>query len=201
VPSPTWTRLVIALAASLWFATALVMQAPVDAELLKPAGLVMSAVVLVLLCFDWWVWKLLPASLTRRPNLQGTWQATLEYRWPPNSPTQTKDCYLVIRQTYSTVRVDMLFDISTSESTSARLITEGGRSDLSWTYWSVARVDKRQGNPPHRGAAHAVVSSLKAPALEGEYWTDRQTVGRISTGGRSRTLHRAYDEAKADDYS
>jgi hypothetical protein len=201
VPTPFWTRLVIAVAAALWLALALALDAPVDATWLKPAGAVMAVVVLLLLGFDRWGWKLLPCSISRRPNVHGTWKAELHYRWPDGAPTQTKPCYLTIRQTYSTVMVDMHFDISDSRSCSAAVVCVNGRYSLWWNYWSAANTFERDGNPPHRASAELVIALKPKVRLEGDYWTERRTRGRVVTAGRSRHLYDDFASAVQGDYS
>jgi hypothetical protein len=201
VPTPFWTRLVIGVAATLWFALALVLNAPVDAAWLKPAGAVMAVVVLLLLAFDRWAWKLLSCSVTKRPNVHGTWMAELHYRWPDGTPTQTKPCFLTIRQTYSTVIVDMHFDISDSRSSSAAIVCADGRYSLWWNYWSAANTLDRDGNPPHRASAELKIVLRPRMLLEGDYWTERKTHGRIVTLGRSRHLYDDFTSAEQGDYT
>lgn len=180
---------------------ALVLKAPVDATWLKPAGAVMSGVVLMLLAFDRWAWKLLPCSISKRPNIHGTWKAELHYQWPDGAPTQTKPCYLTIRQTYSTVTVDMHLDISASHSTSAAVVRSNGRYSLWWTYWNSANTLQRDDNPPHRASAAAGISLKPEMRLEGDYWTERKTRGRIVTLAHSKHLYDDFVSAERGDYA
>jgi hypothetical protein len=197
MPTPFWTRLIIGLAAAIWLALAIVFKAPVNATWLKPAGIVMAAVVLILLAFDRWGWKLLPASITKRPNLHGTWKAELHYEWPEGTPTQTKPCYLTIRQTYSTVTVDMHFDISDSESRSADIVPRNGQYSLWWSYWSAAKTLHRENNPPHRGGAQLVISLKPSLRLEGDYWTERKTHGQLVATQRFKHLYDDFESAES----
>jgi hypothetical protein len=201
MPTPFWTRLVIGLAAAIWFALALALKAPVDATWLKPAGAVMALVVLGLLAFDRWGWKLLPASVSKRPNVHGTWKGELQYQWPEGTPVQSKPCYLTVRQTYSAVTVDMHFDISDSESRSADIKCVNGRYSLWWSYWSAAKALHREDNPPHRGGAELVISLKPVVRIEGDYWTERKTRGRILTSTRSWHLYDDFAAAEAGDFS
>lgn len=197
MPTPFWTRLTIVLAAALWAGVLYLLDTPVDKAWLKPAGYVMSAVVLLLFAFDTWLWRWLPLWITKRPNVRGTWKGTLEYQWPEGAPTQSKDCYLRIEQTFSTVSVQMFFDISQSESRSAAITTFNGRTSLWWSYWSAARTLDQANNPPHRGGAEAHISTVPKVTLEGEYWTERKTRGHIKTSARSKKLYESYAAAQA----
>ena len=200
MPTPTATRVVIGLSAGLWLALAFVLDAPVDKTWLKYLGGIASVVVGLMLIFDRCAWRWLPVSVTKRPNLRGTWKAQLHYQWP-DRPTKTKDCFVVIRQTYSTVSVDMHFDISDSHSRSAALVETNGRHSLWWSYLSVAHSLEQEGNPPHRGGTELVISLKPRLSLAGDYWTERKTRGRVTTAGRSKHFYDDYDSALAATYS
>jgi hypothetical protein len=179
---------------------AFVLDAPVDKTWLKYVGAITSVVVVLLLIFDRWAWRWVPLAMSKRPNLQGTWKAQLHYQWPDGAPTKTKDCFIIIRQTYSTVTVAMLFDISDSESKSAAIVDSNGQRSLWWSYLSIAHTLEQQDNPPHRGAAALVISPQPKLALVGDYWTERKTRGRLTTSGRSKQLYGDYQSALAAKY-
>lgn len=200
MPTPLATRIVIGLSAGLWLVLAFVLDAPVDKTWLKYVGGIASVVVELLLVFDRWAWRWLPVAVTKRPNLQGTWRSQLHYQWPDGTPTQTKDCFIVIRQTYTTITVDMHFDISDSHSRSAAIVDTNGRRSLWWSYLSVAHSLEQEGNPPHRGGAELVISLKPKPSLAGDYWTERKTRGRLTTSGRSKHLYDDYQSALTATY-
>lgn len=156
----------------------------------------MTIRVVLLLIFDRWAWRWLPAAVSKRPNLHGTWKAELQYQWPEGTPTQTKDCFVVIRQTYSTVSVAMHFDISDSYSRSAAIVVEtNGQRSLRWSYLSVAHTLEQQGNPPHRGGAELAVSQRPRLSLAGDYWTERKTRGRVTTSGHIKGCYDDFQSA------
>lgn len=199
MPSPTWTRIVIGLAASLWFAIAYFLDAPVEAAWLRPAGFVMAAVVLLLLAFDLFLWRALPIWLTKRPDIRGTWRSELHYRWPADEPPKTKECFLVVHQTFSAVSIRMLFPKFSSESLSADIKCPEKKRSLWWTYLGMPD-EFDPGNPMHRGAAEAVIATVPKARLEGTYWTERGTRGRIVTNGRSTKLYEDFEQAQAAEY-
>jgi hypothetical protein len=201
VPTPLATRIIIGLSAGLWLVLAVVLDAPVDRTWLKYVGGIASMVVVLLLIFDRWAWRWLPAAVTKRPNLQGTWRAQLHYQWPEGTPTQTKDCFITIRQTYSTVRVNMHFDISDSKSRSAAIVETNGTRSLWWSYMSIAHSLEQVDNPPHRGAADLAIAPKPKLSLAGDYWTERKTQGRLTTTGRSRHLYDDYQSALTGTYA
>ncbi|HET8536800.1 MAG TPA: hypothetical protein VFL73_06435 [Solirubrobacteraceae bacterium] len=200
MPTPLATRIVIGLAAVLWVALAFALDVPVDKNWLKYLGGIAGAVVVLLLVFDRWAWRWLPVAVTKRPNLQGTWKALLHFQWPDGTPTQTKECFLTIRQTYSSVTVAMHFDISDSRSRSAAIVATDGERSLWWSYFSVAHSLEQQGNPPHRGGAELVISMKPKLSLAGDYWTERKTRGRLTTVGRSKHLYDDFQSALTGEY-
>lgn len=201
MPTSLATRIVIGLSAGLWLALAFLLDAPVDKTWLNYLGGIASVVVVLLLIFDRWAWRWLPVAVSKRPNLQGTWRAQLHYQWPEGTPTQTKDCFIVIRQTYSAVTVDIHFDISDSNSRSAALVETNGRRSLWWSYLSVAHSLEQVGNPPHRGGAELVISPKPKLSLAGDYWTERKTRGRITTTGHSEHCYDDYQSALTAAYT
>ena len=201
MPTPLATRIVIGLSAGLWVALAFVLDTPVDQTWLKYVGGIASVVVVLVLIFDRWAWRWVPVGISKCPNLNGTWKAQLHYQWPEDTPTQQKDCFIVIRQTYSSVTVDMHFDISDSHSRSAAIIETNGRRSLWWSYLSVAHALEQEDNPPHRGGAELVISTKPKLSLAGDYWTERKTRGRITTSGRSKDYFDDYKNACAGDFS
>jgi hypothetical protein len=107
----------------------------------------------------------------------------------------------VIRQTYSTITVDMHFDISDSHSRSAAFVETNGRRSLWWSYLSVAHSLEQPGNPPHRGGAELAISTRPKLSLAGDYWTERKTRGRVTTKGRSTHCYDDYQSALAASYT
>jgi len=85
--------------------------------------------------------------------------------------------------------VNMLFDVSTSESRSASICDQNGSLRLWFSYWSAAAALHRKGNDPHRGGAELLVSRKPALSLAGDYWTERRTRGRIETTGHSKHVY------------
>ncbi len=94
----------------------------------------------------------------------------------------------------------MHFDISDSDSRSADVICPNGKHTLCWTYWSVAKTLHRTDNPPHRGAAELTISMKPSLRLDGDYWTERKTSGRIAATARSKHLYDDFESAERGTY-
>jgi hypothetical protein len=205
MPSPTWTRLVIALSAALAILFALVTGSDINqGALLKVLSVTSSAVVILLLIYDRWLWRMWPLRyLTHRPIVHGTWKATLESGWTDPATgerTAPKDGFVVMHQTYSNITVTMLFDISHSHSLSADICLQNERHLLAFIYRSEAETLAQEGNPPHRGGAALYIATERRVSFEGDYWTERRTKGRVVSNGHSKKIYKSFRDASRGDY-
>lgn len=196
MPSTQWTRVVVFLAAAVWFVAALAMGVNVDQAWIKSLGITTSVVVLLLVLFDSFLWRFVPARLMKVPKLAGTWKATLRSSFEDEvgNPTELT-CFLAIRQTYSSIHIEMLFPKSESYSTSASIVWPDGVSELWYSYRSHAHSLARAGNPPHMGAAKMRVATGGEISLSGDYWTDRGSFGRIETSAHTTKFMNDYKSA------
>lgn len=155
-------------------------------EVLAPYGAAVSAVTLAWLVFDRWLWRLpfVREHVAHRPLLHGTWRGTLTPQsedpttgesWPSDD-----DVYLVITQDYSTIHARLHTRNGSSQTISTKLERA---ADGAYEVYSVYRFDPqlggRDGNPMHNGTLKLNVADGVSPRLVGEYWTDRETIGRL----------------------
>jgi hypothetical protein len=196
MPNSTWTRITISLAAAIWFIAAWMLGLAPDSSWFRPLGIASSAVVLILLLFDALLWRLLPYWAVRKPNLRGIWKANLTSSYL-NSEGKNVDfgCFLVVRQTYSSIHIEMLFPKSESTSRSANLVSVDGSHELWYSYESTAHSLDREDNPPHRGAAKLRISDGRNTKIAGDYWTDRKTKGRLNATKHAKQIITDYEEA------
>lgn len=200
MPTPGWTRAVIALAAAAWAAIVVVGGGQLESAWMKPLGLASSVVVFVILGLDRWAWRWpVVRRVVRRPVLRGTWKAELRTTYEGRAG-EAIEAYLVIRQTLSKITATMLFDRSNSTSMSADLVCEDDR----WTLYYLFRSDKHAletaDNPPARGAAHITVGRSPRLHLEGDYWMERGTSGRVRTLGHASALYDTFSGAQLGSY-
>lgn len=198
VPSSTWTRAIILLAAAISGLLALLQGAKIDSALLRAVIPASSAVIFLLFVFDRWAWRWpFVCGLVKRPNLHGTWKCELRSSYE-GRVGEVIESYLVIDQTYSRICVRMLFDRSQSISMSGDLVEEGGRCVLYYVFRSEKSALEPDSNPPARGAADLKISRKPSLALEGDYWMERGTKGTLATVGRSRALYDTFGAAQTD---
>lgn len=110
MPTSTWTRAIILLAAAISGALALLQGAKIDSALLRTVIPASSAVILLLFIFDRWAWRWpLTNELIKRPDLHGTWKCELRSSYEERAG-EAIESYLVIDQTYTRICIRMLFD-------------------------------------------------------------------------------------------
>lgn len=196
MPTSNWTRLVIALAAAITLGIVWATSGKLDTTYAKAAVTATSAVTLLLLAFDRWLWRYAPLRwAVSRPVLHGTWKMTQRTTYEPRAH-ETMESYLVVHQTYSTIRVDGLYAISESQSLSANLSVEKSRCVLSYIFRTDAHTMHRAGNPPSRGAATLKVGRKPQLHLEGDYWMERGTRGSVKSVGYTPKTYDTFEAAR-----
>lgn len=201
MPSTSWARIVIALAAAITAGVMILMGDKVNSDFVKSVSVASSAVILFLLAFERWLWRLPGVNhLAQRPVLNGTWRTELRTTYKDRGD-ETIEAYLVVDQTYSRICVRMLFDRSQSVSMSANLLRESGRCLLYYVFRSDKHATEPATNPHSRGAADLVVETEPRIHLEGDYWMEVGTKGRILTTGHSAKRYATFSAAKAGTYS
>jgi hypothetical protein len=144
--------------------------------------------------FTKWLWRmpLLQGWLVPFPDLQGTWQGEIRTTWkdPQSGPNGAPiPVILVIKQDYSSLSCTMHTITSDSRSTAARLSHDlDGTIRLTYNYTNRPKAVVRDQIPMHDGAAILRLVLRPKRCLEGEYWTNRRSIGDISVKFRSRLL-------------
>ena len=196
MPSQNWARIVIALAALTTWAIVVASGDSVDLDLAKAVASATTVVILFLLAFDRWLWRWPGVRrLHKRPILRGTWKAELRTSYEGRKD-EVIESYLVIEQTYSRICARMLFDRSRSASMSGDLVRENGRCVFYYVFQSVKNALEPATSPPNRGAADLTVATAPALHLEGDYWMEVGTRGRVTTLGQVPELYDTFAAAQ-----
>lgn len=191
---------ILALAVLLWSILLILNGQSVSLDLLKPFSTVAGAVGVLALGFDRWIWRwrFLHPWFVSTPNLQGTWRGQLASDWkaPDGSSLAPIDVYLVIRQTLSTISMRLVTPGSTSVLLGGNVTKEvDGVETVTGIYLNTPDILRRDGSPIHHGGVILQVQGQPPARLEGEYWTDRGTKGRLRFTDRSDKLLQSFDEA------
>ncbi|SRR5260221_417404 len=168
-------------------------------EAVKLLPEVVTIYTILYLIFVKWAWRLsfLQGWLVPFPDLEGTWQGTLQSTWqnpetgsaPPPIPI-----ILVIKQSFETISCVLYTKESSSYSTAALLSEEddSGIKRLSYVYTNTPELTARGRSPIHDGAAILKIITTPVRSLQGEYWTNRKTTGTISLTFRSKKLSESF---------
>ena len=193
----------LALAVLYWIGLLALRGVALSWEMLLPFSGVVAVVSLTLLGFDLWAWKLkiFRGWLIKRPILTGVWQAELKSDWiDPETGTKRPPipCFMVVRQTASTLSFRLITPESRSETVSAAIEEcHDGTFEISCAYRNRPRAEFRHRSEVHYGAFLLTAEGLTPSRLEGDYWTDRKTSGTMSLAGRRHGACISYDECSA----
>ena len=146
-----------------------------------------------------WRWKYLQGWLIPFPDLNGTWQGCIETSWKDaqgNTPEPIK-VILTIKQTFG--RISCIMRTAEMESHSYaegfRVDKEGQIRQLCYSYTSKPKASLRDRSTPHDGTILFNIIGRPVEKLEGEYWTQRQTIGTVTLTFRTKKL---LDELPSD---
>jgi hypothetical protein len=126
--------------------------------------------------------------------IRGTWKGEVASLWNDpqtgEKPSQIEG-YLVVRQTFKGVSVNLMTKESTSYSSLAQVVNADGTTVLSYLYLNQPRAVARERSPIHHGSAVLEVAGKPACRLSGRYWTDRDSRGELKFEQR---CHRIADD-------
>lgn len=177
---------------------------PTPRSLFGKLGLVVSLVYGGMLLFGTyaWSWRIFKGWLVKRPDLRGTWRATLNSDWkhPVTKTTISPiEAYIVVRQTLAMLSM-RFFTVNARSVLIAHNIEPepDGLFTLSAVYRNSPRIE-RQGvdSAIHHGSLLIEVHETKPKKLEGHYWTDRGTRGTIILEWKNDGEFTSFDDAKA----
>jgi hypothetical protein len=205
VPTPAGIRIIIGLFAALILGIATLTGDSIDENGLRWASGAASAVILLVLAYDRWVWRWPVisriAEWTNRPVLHGTWKGTLEFERDAAGQPGSIDFYMTIHQTYSTIEVDGHVATSSSRSRSADLQRARRGERLLWfIYQSEAPIPDQSHNQPHYGAAKLTLVGSPVREITGSYWTARGGAGTMRFTEHSRKTHDSFESAAGSTY-
>jgi hypothetical protein len=205
-PTANWTKASIGLFASIIFVFSLVTGAHIENEVYKWTTTAMSAATLLVLAFDKWIWrwpgvKAVINYLRMPPVLHGTWAGEIQYDKDSKGSSGKIPVYLVIRQTFTDLK--MISYVSTSESSSLTAEiskNEHGSRQLAYAYRTLVPYGTRKDNPSTDGLAVLGIVGSPVRELSGSYFTDRGGSGRIVLSAYSPKLAESFSDAEQLSY-
>jgi len=197
----------IGLTIAVWLFALWIQGMPVlSADFLKPFGIVVGAIVIVVTVFNKYLWSLriFRGWYVKRPDLRGTWKVELKSSWVnPETGTIIDPIYgyAVIRQSLTSLS----FRLITKESRSvlvAHSIDQQEDEDL-FKLVGVYRNEPKielQGvrSEIHHGSFALEIHGTPVYELQGHYWTDRGTKGGMKLSGKVSKLYDTYEQAEIE---
>ena len=164
----------------------------------KPLSTVVTVTVLAIAVGDRYLWRFWPLNpyAFHMPVIAGTWRCVVRPTDQAN-PQRQIEAYVVIRQTFSTLRVRLFTSESESESLAANVRhCDDETFSAAWVYHATPRMTMRDNSPLHHGGVLLRIHGEPVNSLAGEYWTDRHTQGELELTERRRHLASKFDDAK-----
>jgi hypothetical protein len=146
-----------------------------------------------------WRWNLFQGWLVPFPDLNGTWQGYIQTNWkdPEGKRPGPIPTILTIKQSFNRISCVMRTEEMESHS-----YLEGFCIDkdaqirrLCYSYTSNPKTSLRERSTPHDGSILFNIIGTPVNKLDGEYWTQRQTTGRVKLTLRAKVL---LDEMPSD---
>jgi hypothetical protein len=184
-----------------WLGLLFINGVAVELVWLKHLSIVVPVLLVALGAFDRWLWKWpwLNGWFANRPVLCGTWRVELTSEWV-NPATGVRPapiiCYMAVRQTFSSLSMRLMTSESTSELVAERiLVAPDGVSKAVGVYMNQPKLSVREHSAIHHGALLLDVHGDPPTALEGSYWTDRESRGTMRLTDRRAKVFSSYEEA------
>lgn len=196
----------LAIMVAVWGGLLILSGTAVSADLLKPFSTAVGIISVCLVIFDKWAWRLpfLYPWFVSKPNLEGTWKGQILSSWiDPETKAKSPplDAYLVIRQTFSSIQMRLLSKELNSELLAGNFVREAdGIVQIAAVYRGTPKLLIRGRSPIHYGGLILRVLGNVPYALEGEYWTDRDTKGEMRFGERSKIQYHEFESASTGKY-
>jgi hypothetical protein len=205
VPSPTWTKIVVALVAAAVLVIVLVTGQSIDRDGYKWISGIAGAIVLILLVYDRWVWRwpLIRkiAEWTGTPVLHGTWKGTLDYEADAEGNPGSADFFMTVQQTYTDIEIHSYVSTSESHSMAAKLERPSRGQKMLWfIYRSEAPILGQTTNRPHHGGVKLNLVGSPVNEIHGSYWTDRRGRGELRFLEYSKNTYGSFAQARAGAY-
>jgi hypothetical protein len=154
-------------------------------DFMRPIPTVVSADgFLVFFFIKWaWKWKRFQGWLVPFPDLNGTWQGTIQTSWKDASGGTPGPIPVILTIKQTLVHLSCVMRTAEMESHS---YVEGFHIDgerqlrrLCYSYTSRPKTSLRDRSAPHDGTILFSIIGKAVRKLEGEYWTQRQTTGTV----------------------
>lgn len=147
--------------------------------------------------FGWRLWGF--NWIFYRPNLQGTWSGVLKSDWKNKKGKKVSDIefYIVVRQSFLRIHFTTFTDsfIGTSYSETFSLKKEIGLKNVAYLYRK--ETSQEDNKVLQEGATELRLIDSNPRELEGKYWSNQKTKGKIKVRFVSNTIVDSFNDAKS----
>ncbi|HEY1210091.1 MAG TPA: hypothetical protein VGE85_12025 [Terracidiphilus sp.] len=197
-----YVKAIIYSTVALWAIILMVSGQHPSSALLRPLSTVTSAVVLLSVAFELWLWKnpLFHGWLVKRPVIEGTWYAEIRSNWkdPTGANIPPIEGYVVIGQTLLNLNLRLMTNESSSHLVGTEIVCSAdGLYYVSGVYQNEPRYQDRAHSQIHFGAVWLRVIDKPTQILDGHYWTDRNTAGEMHLTERQKRKFQDFKSAQA----
>ena len=148
----------------------------INTSLVFKFSVLLETIVFISFLWGWkYLWKLIPQlNNWVFPNLNGTWNVKINWTW--NEKKGTTEGTMYIKQNFFTLSMELVTDESESQTllVQPKRNPESGRLILYYTY-----LNTSINSDSHIGTAILKLKHLDNNKLSGNYFTDRDTKGKI----------------------
>jgi hypothetical protein len=146
-----------------------------------------------LFVFYAWRWPIFRHWLVPFPNLNGTWEGSIQSTWKNPETGEVPGAIpviLTINQSFTTISCVMRTAEMTSRSSFADFWIDRSQQirRLGYSYHSSPLPSVQHRSPPHDGTMVFEVIGNPAEKLIGVYWTTRSTTGEVNLTFRGREM-------------
>jgi hypothetical protein len=197
-----YIKAILYLAVGVWAVVLFFTGQPITSSFFRPVSTVTTIVVLAVMVFELWLWKLpfLHDWLVKRPVIDGTWKAELRSNWKDTDGIGIVpiEGYVVIRQSLQSLSIRLLTPESSSKLVGTEIVCSvDGLYCVSGVYRNEPRFQVRERSPIHYGAVWLEVIEAPSKMLKGHYWTDRNTAGELVLSERQGKTFQDFNSAHA----
>ncbi len=189
-----------------WFGIAMVnglnMRSLVD--FMQPVPDVVTTDLLLISAFTKWLWRcrLFQGWLVPFPNLNGTWKGDIQTNWKDTGGKTPGPIAAILTINQSFTHMSCVMRTGEMESHSYLegfcIDNEAQVRQLCYSYTSKPKASLRERSTPHDGTLLLNIIGTPVHKLEGESWTQRQTIGTVVLTYLGREL---LDELPANEHS
>ncbi|WP_420572262.1 hypothetical protein [Kordia sp.] len=145
----------------------------------------------------WKVWGF--RKIFYRPNINGTWGGILKSNWKDKDHKVIGDIefYIIIRQSFLSIHFTTFTKsfTGTSYSETFSLQKEKGLKNVAYLYRK--ETSQEDDKVLQEGAAELKLIDSKVRKLQGKYWSNRKTKGKINVCFISKSTVDSFEDAKS----